>query len=452
MSATDSESADTEADTDSEEEFEYYPQVTQHPTTIIEGEVVDIVTGADIDSGVEQTGSSFGVVFEQPEVADGTLWQNRNVPDGFDSTSEYNDTIRMAQADDDTDYIRGREVTDEAIEAAQERLDEADIDYEGEDYDSLKVKGTDFKVADTDDRDAEVQSVVFDGEEKVTGIDVGGGSFNSEQVDAFDVDRIMVWYGGMSGQFVGRGLDFNGMPFSRYTDDGYLVKGLFQVPIGWRGDADVEQYDNVPTTNRKELATDLNRAPRVIRPPVLRDDIDGRAFIGIGRYNGGNMYEVQMGRAQDDYGDVFTDDADFDELSMQYSQEADEVLAEAFDDPASVFALYHGEGWQPEPDNAQPFGDGDSEGGDGGSFDVGVADDETAGLTDAEQSFADTISEKIAGRDIHLDDEVFDVGDGEKGDLAALVEHNAGAFDTDDPNVDGIRASIVDQTDHLGGE
>jgi len=449
MSQAESESADADADADAEnDEFTYYPQVTQHPTTVIEGDIVDLVTGADIDDGVEQTGASFGVVYEDAEVVgDGTVWRNRNIPDGFETTSEYNDTIRMAQAGDNTNYVRGREVTDEAIEAAQDRLDEAGVDYDDSDYDEIKVSGTDYKVSDPSDTESEVDEVTFDGETKVTGIDVGGGTFKSEQVDGFESDRIMVWYGGMSGQFVGRGLDFNGMPFARYTEDGYLIKGLFQVAIGWRGDADVEAYDNVPSTNRKELATDLGRKPRVARPPVLRDDIDGRAFIGIGRYNGGQMHEVHIGRAKSDYSEILADmrandQPDYDGLDMVYNQDAEEVLSAEFDDASNIYALYHGEGWQSKPDNAQNVMD---EGGDtdDGSFDVEMDDEGVDHPTAKETTFAKTVAEKLAGTGA-TPDEAFE----SKGGLDGLVEANADNFG-DDYDTEAIRAEVYKHTEHL---
>ena len=119
--------AEAESQTDDEqnsdeESFSYYPQVTQHATTVVEGDIVDIVTGADIDGGVEQTGSSFGVVFENPTVAgDTSVWKNRDIPDGFSTVSEFNDSIKLAAADED-DYIRGTEATEANIQAARERL------------------------------------------------------------------------------------------------------------------------------------------------------------------------------------------------------------------------------------------------------------------------------------------------------------------------------------------
>lgn len=469
MSATESESADADTDAEAEsennDEFTYYPQVTQHPTTAIEGDIVDIVTGANIDGDVEDTGSSFGVVFEDPEVVgDGTLWQNRDIPEGFTTTAEFNDTLRLAIEGTDNDYVRGQEVTDEKVERAREAIaGHMDIDLaevEDLEYDDEKVKGTDFKVADPTDRDADVQEV--DG--NTLGIDVGGGVFSSTEADGFgDADRIMVWYGGMSGQFVGRGLDFNGMPFARYTnadDDeaAYLVKGLFQVPIGWRGDTDVEEYGEVPTTDRSKLATDLGRPPRVARPPVLRDDIDGRAFIAIGRYNGGNMHEVHIGRAEDDYDEFLAtlrdnSEPDYDGFDMKYDQDADETLAAEFDSDG-IYALYHGEGWQDEPEETQGWGDG-GDSSNGGSFDtpdVDVDSDSVDHPTAQEVEFAEGIAEKIAGTGVSPDDAIFPVeGEDENTDLAGVVAANDDQFQVD-PDVESIREVVYENTAHLNIE
>ena len=456
--------AEAESQTDDEqnsdeESFSYYPQVTQHATTVVEGDIVDIVTGADIDGGVEQTGSSFGVVFENPTVAgDTSVWKNRDIPDGFSTVSEFNDTIKLAAADED-DYIRGTEATEANIQAARERLvdggfipdtdAEIDVSYSPQDGmtatvdgEDIAAGGTDYKIADTSDSRTEEQEV--GGE--ILGVDVGGGTYGAEKLDDFDADRIMVWYGGMAGQFIGRGLDFNGQPFSRWTDEGYLIKGLFQVPIGWRGDADLEQYDDVPTTDHKELATDLGRKPRVVRPPILREDIDGRVFVAIGRYNGGRMNEVHIGRAMDSYDDMFeslraNDEPEYDSFDMKYDAEADERIATAFDNPAELLALYTGEGWASEPANAQSFGESDGDS-DGGSFDIETDDSGVEHPTDEEDTFAQMVSEKLAGTGVENVDDAFDDG------LEGLVESNADNFDNE-YDVGAIRELVEEYTDGL---
>lgn len=463
---------DGEAQDDTtEDEFTYYPQVTQHPTSLIEGDIVDIVTGADIDGDSEDTGSSFGVVFENPEVEGGTLWRNDHIPEGFDSSAEFNDALKVAIQGDDIDYIRGQEVTEEFIEDARKRVGDVlgVTEFEDVSYEAESVNGTDYKVADPDDRDAEV-GYDQNGDEK--GIDVGGGTFESSQVENFgDADKVMVWYGGMAGQFIGRGLDFNGMAFARYTapDDGdlpYLVKGLFQVPLGWRGDADIDQYggDAVETTDRSKLARaekngGLGRAPRVARPPVLRDDLDGRSFIAIGRYNGGNMHEVHIGRAEDDYTDIMEainadeDDVDdlYDAIDMRYDQSADETLNAEFDNPASIYGLYEGEGWLTVPDETQDALDADGDS--GGSFDtpdVDIDGDSVDHPTEQEVEFAEGIAEKLAGTGVSPEDDIFPTDEGNV-DLEGIVQANTDQFQVT-PDVDAIREVVYENTSHLSTE
>jgi hypothetical protein len=240
------------------------------------------------------------------------------------------------------------------------------------------------------------------------------------------------------------------MPFARYTDDGYLVKGLLDVAIGWRGDRDVEDFDSVPSTNRSELATDYGRKPRVARPPVLRDDIDGRAFIAIGRYKGGQMNEVHIGRAEDDYDELLAalrdddlEDDDYDAIDMKYDQEPEERLAAAFEDADNIYALYHGEGWQSKPDNAQSVLGDDGADTDGGSFDVEMDDDGIDHPTEKEVTFAKTVAEKLAGSGA-TPEEAFE----SKGGLEGLVEDNADNFDNE-TDIDAIREAVYEHTDHL---
>jgi len=258
-----------------------------------------------------------------------------------------------------------------------------------------------------------------------------------------------VWYGGMAGQFLSRALDFNGLPFARYTDDGYLMKGLYQAPIGWRGDADVDQFDNVPSTNRKELATDLGRPPRVARPPLLRDDIDGRVAIDLGRLNGGDMYEIHAIRALDDYSDYLEGDEDADELDMRYDNAPEERLAEEFDNPDEIYTLYTGEGWQDTPNNAQNVTDDSGEDG-GGSFNVDVNDDDSGGVdhpTDGEVQFAEMVAEQIAGTGADPRNDIFNAA-GNDVNLEGLIGANSGNFEVT-PDVDSITEAVFERVEHL---
>lgn len=437
---------------------ELYPQVTHHPHSIIVGEeIVDVVTSASISSDTENTGTGVGVVYKNPTIPKGSLWKNREVPTTFDSASEFNTTLKTAFADVG-DYVNGVEIEDEStVETAQERVQAAtddNIDFENDEYRDYRLK-VDYKVADKGDREAEVQEISG----QVLGIDVGGGVFPSEEVDEFVHDRIMVWYGGIAGQFIMRALDFNGRPSARYKDDGYLVKGLFQHPLGWF-DRDTENYgDLVETTDRSKLARSpdsggLGRPPRVARPPVLRDDIEGEsAFIEIGRYNGGNMLEATI--AFNDFDSDNYEEAT--QIEPRYEQEPEEVLVEEFDaDSATdVYSLFHGDGWQPEPDNA---GEGESEDTSGASFDVDVdtGDDDDAddgGVehpTDDEVQFGEMVAEKLAGTGATPDQEIFPV-DGGKTDLEGLVGHNAEEF-AETPDVDAIREVVYENVNHLDTE
>jgi len=267
------------------------------------------------------------------------------------------------------------------------------------------------------------------------------------------------------GQLVGRGLDFNGTPFARYTEAGdngaYLVKGLFQVPLGWRGESDVDQYDSVPTTDRSELARaedkgGLGRPPRLARPPILRGDIDGRTFTALGRYNGGDMFEVHIGRAEESYDAILdaldaNDDPEqhFDAIAMRYDDDAEERITAEFDS-TDVMSLYHGEGWADEPQNVQTDSDDGGSDNSGGSFDLDVdagGDDTVDHPTDTETEFGENISEKIAGTGVSPDDEIFPTEDGNV-DLEGIIEERADVFDAE-PDVGAIRRVVYETTDHL---
>lgn len=461
MSAT-TESADadtTEEDESDNDERTTYAQVTQHPeTTIVGEEIVEMVTSASIDSDQEKTGTGVGIVYRNPTVVGGTVWKQTGLPEGFDSAAEWNEVLKTALADEG-DWVNGVEVEQDEIDDAVVRIDaglgeDDEFDSENAEYRDYRLP-VDYKVVDEDDREAEVQSAEFQGETVVTGVDVGGGSFNSERVDEFVHDEIMVWYGGISGQFILRALDFNGRPSARFKEDGYLVKGLFQHPLGWF-DRDTENYgDLVETTDRSNLARSadrggLGRPPRVARPPVLRSDIeDEEVFIEIGRYNGGDMLEATI--AFNDFEGGAVEEAT--QIEMAYEQEPEEILKEEFDveNTTEVYDLYHGDGWQPEPDNA---GDGETDDTSGGSFDVDVDtgddDSDDDGITEDEQSFGQMVAENIAGSDATPDMDIFTV-QGENTDLEGLVGDNADQF-SETPDIDNIREVIYENASHLDVE
>jgi hypothetical protein len=421
---------------DDDAEFDYIPQANQSPHTVIEGDVVDLVGP---NTSGEQTGTSFGVVYENPEVVTGTVWLNRNVPDGFVSTREINDTIKMAAAEEG-DYVGGIEVEDGDIEDARDRLEDyvAELDdFEAGEWDAMAetndygvpvagVNGTDIKIADPSDAETEVQEV----NDTVLGIEINGSLFSGEEGEL--PDRVMVWYNSLSGQFLGRALDFNGLPFAGYDANGSQTHGLFQVANGWR---------EANRSKRGEMASN-GKAPRVVRPPILRDDIDD---IAVEIYRSGQAYYINFGHAQDDYSEIIDGDESFESIDFQYAENAAETIASEFDDDPTNW--YEDDGW-----NEGLNLDNKSEGGssDGSSFDIDVNegdDDDPEHPTDNEVEFANMVVEKIEGTGADPADAIFGDGD-EKTDLEGLVAANEGNFDVT-PDVAAIDATIRENASHL---
>ena len=346
---------EAEMEAEQSEEREEFAWLNQTPTTAISGVPVDVIYAGRIDSNEAQNGTSFGIVLEDVEVEGGELYRNADKPE---------DDVTIIDGDD------------------------------GEKH------ATDYRVVDTDDDGTTTVNV--GGETFVT--DRSGASY--EPVESFDEGKVIAWYNGMSGQILGRAFDFNGRPFAEYKDDGYLMKGLFQVPSGWR-------------TNRR-ACLDAGRKPRVARAPVLRDDVKGeRVTITIGRYNGGRMYEAHayLGTEQDE-------DA---ELDMLYDEDADDVMAEQ----EYGMSLYHGQGWQDKPANAEAPAQG---------FDIQVQTNEPAevdGLTDSQLAFVDSVVNALSDTDL-TPDEAFNGG------LAGLMEQHGVTGD-----VDEIAEAVFDNTPHL---
>lgn len=455
MSATtESASTDTDVSDDESDEWPLHAQVTQHPHTIIVGEeIVDIKSSARIDSDVENTGHGLGVVYRNPTVAKGTLWRNNNIPEGFNSAAEFNRVLKRALADED-DWVAGVQVEQDEIEAAQERVEAVidGFDPENDDYSQHSLK-VDYKIADPDDRESSVKSVEIQGEEHVTGVSVGAEEFESEQVDAFEEDEVMVWYGGIAAQFISQSLDFCGLPSARYKDSGYLVKGLLQHPLGWFE----RDFDNYPEATPAELeglgrsqrrgklasANDMGRPPRVARTPLLREDIEGEeVFVEIDRYNGGRMLSGSV-KFNDFDGDDWEEATP---IEPNYQEDAGEVIEERLDvdDATDAYELYHGEGWQPEIQGEESS----SSGNEGASFDVGVDADDGGSVehpTEQERQFAQKIIEGITGTGQSPDEEIFNDG---QFDLEGLVGHNADQFEVT-PDVSAIREYVYENVSHL---
>lgn len=341
-------------DAEQEEEREELAWINQTPTTQISGIPTDIIYAGSLDSYTEQNGTSFGIVLEDVTTPLGELFVNQKKPEGG--------------------------VTDEDDK-----------------------RSTDYRVVDTADEGTTVTEL--NGEEFVS--DRSGASF--ERAESVGEDRVIVWYNGMAGQIIGRALDFNGLPYAEYKNDGYLMKGLFQFPEGWR--------DN----RRKCLKA--NRKPRVARFPILRPDVAGeRITISIGRYNGGRMYEAHVYEGEG---------TDGEEIEMRYADDADDVMAEE----GASMALYHGQGWQDEPSNAQSSGDS---GGDDFDIQVGTTEDaDNDGLSETQQAFVNSASQALEGTDLEPD-EAFDGG----------IE---GLMDTHgvDGDVEDIRAALYENVSHL---
>jgi len=430
--------SETEADADGEEEaFDYIPQASAHSPCAVEGEIVG--TRLSINEDAEKTGHNVGVIYANPTVTEGAAWENRNRPDGFTSIGEYNDTVELSRADPETDdYAGGVEVTEDAVSEAEARLEDAGVDVDEADT----IDGTDFKIAGEAGNDVKTYK------DDVIGIDVGGGTFDADRVE-LDEDRVMVWYGGIIGQFLARSLDFNGMVYARYNDNDYLTKGLLQAPLGWRED-DVENYD-VETTDRGKLAAPkdsggLGRPPRIARPIVLRDELEStEAEIRMSW-----LGDSQQRRSFDG---LFVDGEEL-ELSNAYADESgydfpDAVIEDRLDvdDADTVYWMYHGDGWQPQPAGYSVEEEEDTS---GGSFDMGVSTDDSddGGLSDDEQQFAEMVTEQLTGTGAHPDDEVF--LDGSE-DIIGLVQHNLENFSTDSPNADGIRRFVIENSSHLDG-
>jgi len=419
MATADTASATGDTSTDSDDsDFEYYPQVTAHAPSAIEGEIVDTVMAVDFDS--PDTGHNVGVVFKNPEVTDGYVWQSRDIPDGFSTIREYNDAVQLANADMDQDYVDGNEVTEDTVGAAISALEDAGYDP----GDAEMVSGTDYKVVG-EGANTEIKEF----RDEVIGVDVGGGTFDAEQGDTFDEEHVMVWYGGIIGQFLIRTLDFNGLVFANFNQDGeYLNKGILQVPEGWR--------------NNRDKCLSENFYPREARPIVLRPELDGtRAEIRM-------SWNDADGRRN--YDGVFVDG---EELSLRNAyDEGDEYPDAVIEDTLDVdeayhaYSLYHGEGYDDVPATfTEPSTETDSS---GGSFDIGAGSDDTdepEGLTDMESQFVDMVVDQLAasGVDSLGASEMMFLNGTE--DFSGLVTHNADEFDTEAPSVDMMLDAVNDR-------
>jgi hypothetical protein len=398
--------AETEPDADTEEEQLAWAQQT--PTTRIKGVPRGIIFGGTLDSSVAQNGptatgdrsSGFGIVFEDVEVITGTLFENTE-RDGDDGLTESTDD-------------HGRP--------------------------------TDYRIADPDDRDATIVKGSLTTDEN--------GPNVYDESDAVSDEQTIVWYNGMAGERISRALDFNGLPYARWTDDGYLVKGLYQAAEEWRG---------ANTDQRQEMKQN-GLAPRVARVPVLRwddavtDEDAPEVLVDISRYRGGRGYEAHVFDAEafeEEFGDLETPVEDIErddyyqletdaEFDWRFAEDADEVL----DELEIGMRMYTGEGFQDEPADwsaSYSSGTGDFE------VETSTIERDERGLTKEQANFVEmVVGEMQSNEDAHgkTPNQVF------RGGLEGLIERNVEAFDVvpSGDTVETIRRAVYEGVEWLDAE
>jgi hypothetical protein len=402
---------ETTADETEAEQEEELAWAVQTPTTRLSGTPKEVIFSGDINGSIEQTGNSFGVVWEDPELVTGEIWEN----------TERGDTTADV-VDDDT------------------------------------ARPTDYRLADsTHER---INTMDVEGETFLTTGENGPNSY--QETDTIEEDRLLVWYNGLTGQRIGRVLDFNGRPFARWVDndDGssYLLKGLYQCADGWR---------DAKGSERGKMASS-GKAPRVARAPILRNRVeyeegegdesgsatlldeakDISVLVDMSDAPSGNGYRAHLFDA-DDFADEFDAvDADIprndagyvadeidSELDMPYSGLADEVLEQA----EYGMNMYTGEGWQDEPSAWEPQSTSEVE-----SFGI-AADDgdeqDDGGLSAEHEQFVTEVVGEVKGSGM-TPDEMFNGG------LEGLIGKYSSNFSTV-PDADTIREAVYAEVSHL---
>lgn len=383
--------ADETADTeDDETEYEVTPNLNIQPTVRLKATLKDLSYGGRLGSDYEQNDTTSILELTDIDVIEGTVFEN--------DIKEADGTTADAIDDDDP-------------------------------------RPTDYRIVDVDDQSANAK---------------GDFLFTNEQFgDYTEVDEISengvisLWLNGMSGQRSMRSLDFNGSPFASYTDQGSIVKGLLQVADGWR-DASSKQ--------KKEMVQD-DKAPRVTRPTILREDcVDRELVIDMGRLNSGRGYELNIFYADQMEEDIGVD-GDIDELrndmgwveadylvTPQFTDfdEADEIINEN----GISFSFFHGEGWEDEPENAETTA---------ADFDVSVgggddSNEETVdedGFTDSQLTFIEAVANAMKGTG-STPNEFYS----EEGGLMAIIEKNTDQFDVT-PDVEEVREELYSRLQYL---
>lgn len=391
-------------DSDTESDEVEYAWASQTPDTRLKGTPAGLIYAGQLDDTQRQNSTSYGLVLEGPEVVEGSLWENQEKPD--DGT------------------------TADGVEDDEPRP-------------------TDYRIADPDDRDTTVANGALVSDED--------GPNTYDEADGISEDAIIVWYNGMSGQRLSRVLDFNGRPFARWTDDAYLVKGLYQPAEGWRG---------ANGDKRSDMAKN-GKAPRVARAPILRQRVEtsyndegnvedvtlleepeaDEVLIDMSRYQGGRTYELHVFDAAEFASEFGNHSADIPrengyvedteaELDMSYNPAADDVLEQA----EYSMHMYTGEGFQDEPAGWTPQSTS-AVSSFGVSAESGDDTEDTDGLTAAQEQFVREVVDELKGTGM-TPDEAFDGG------LAGLIGKFESEFDRV-PDEDDVRTEVYGRVAHL---
>lgn len=397
------EAASESADADTDEERIERPWAQQTPKTRVTGTITGVFYAGQLDEGTAQNDTSFGIVLEDAEVVEGTLYVNEEKPSDGTTADGVGDN---------------------------------------------QPRPTDYRIVDEDDRDTTIANGAFVTDEN--------GPNTYEEADGFGEDAVIVWYNGLSGQRIGRVLDFNGQPFAKWTDDPqdpYLVKGLLQPAAEW---------PDANSDRRSEMAQN-GLAPRIARAPVFRERVDviyddegsieeitvedeGEldAVIDISRWNGGRGYEVHVFDDEEFVAEHGSLDAELPrdsnnivdseaEVDMRYQPLADEVLEQV----GYRMHMHTGAGWQDQPANWEPESTSSV-----GSFGISAdTDDGEGGFSAEHEAFVEEIVGELSGSGM-TPEEAF------SGGLAALIGKKEDMFSRV-PDVDEVRREVYARLDYL---
>lgn len=406
MAEAETQSAD-DADTDEEE----IAWGVQTPTTRIAGVPTALIYAGQLGPQTEQNDMSYGLVLEDVDVVTGDLWENQAKPD---------DGLTVDTIDDD------------------------------------QSRPTDYRIADADHGRTTIANGALVTDEH--------GPNTYDEAEAVGEDSIILWYNGLTGQRLGRTLDFHGRPFARWTDDGeYLIKGLLQPATGWRENP----------SERGRMAKN-GKAPRVARAPILRQRVEvsrddegdvtdvtlleepaeQRILIDMSNEEGGQGYRVNLFDAEsfeEEHGDLSTpiDELPTDEwgnvddesaLGFNYTPNADDVLEQA----GYRMSMYTGDGWQDEPAAWSPQSTSEVD-----SFGINTGEEgseEPDGLTAQQEQFVREVVDEVKGTGL-TPEEVF----GEQGGLEGLIGKYQEQFDRV-PDADDVREAVYERVSHLDSD